>query len=449
MKSLFKRIRFSLRFLKGSLERHQRLIFVGFLVGLVSFLYLPKLFKFILQRETLKIGIVGKYTQSELPLYIQQKISEGLTSVTPDGQITPRIAESWEVLRDGQEYIFTLRKNLHWHDNTPVLANDIDFNFSDVTTAPLGTDRVKFLLKEPFAPFLSVVAQPLFKKTVIGTGEYKVSRIIKRGQVVEKLVLVPFKDSSKKTIIYRFYPTEEAAITAFKLGEINTIEMLNNPGDIKEWENVVIEPKVMTNRFVALFFNTQLQKLSDKSTRQALAYAIEKRWEPRALTPINPDSWVFNNGVKPYDLDLENAKKLLEKSQDNGTDTNRETPTEIELSAIPSLLDIAEEIQKDWGKIGITTRIRIISSLDEPYEALLINQEIPSDPDQYVYWHSTQKLNLSHYKSPKIDKLLEDGRKTIDLEKRKEIYLDFQRFLVEDSPAVFLFHTTVYNISRK
>ncbi len=448
MKSFLKRIRFSFRFIRAFLERHKKLILLGFLVGLIFFLYLPKVFKYF-AKDTNVIGVVGRFSSGELPQDIQKQISDGLTTITLDGLVAPSLAKSWEINRDGQEYIFTLDNQRFWDDHSPVLAKDIDFNFSDVTTTAISADKVKFLLKEPFVPFLSIVANPVFKKGLIGTGEYKVSRLVKNGQIVEKLIIVSAKDDSRKKIVYRFYPTEEAAITAFKLGEINAIDKINSLGDLKGWGNVSIKEDVLDNRFVALFFNSQNPKLSDKSTRQALAYAIEKRWEPRALTPLNPKSWAYNDSVKPYNYDLENAKKLLEKNTENTETSSSEPLTEIELSTIPSLLNVAEDIKNDWEKLGIKTRIKAIASLDESYEALLVTQEIPADPDQYVYWHSTQVLNLSHYKSPKIDKLVEDGRKTFDLEKRKEIYLDFQRFLVEDTPAVFLFHPTIYNISRK
>ena len=119
----------------------------------------------------------------------------------------------------------------------------------------------------------------------------------------------------------------------------------------------------------------------------------------------------------------------------------------IELATIPSLLSYAEEIKEDWEKLGLEVKVKSVFSLDE-FEALLITQEVPVDPDQYLLWHSTQKMNISGYKSPKIDNLLEEGRKTLDQEKRKEAYLDFQRFLVEDTPAIFLFHPTLYTVSR-
>ncbi len=123
---------------------------------------------------------------------------------------------------------------------------------------------------------------------------------------------------------------------------------------------------------------------------------------------------------------------------------------EIELSTVPSLLPVAEKIKEDWEQLSFKTNIKVVNTLPENFEALLVTQEVPPDPDQYSSWHSTQiGTNISHYQSPKIDKLLEDGRKAKDQEKRKEIYFDFQRFLVEDTPAIFLFHPTLYTVSRK
>jgi len=78
-----------------------------------------------------------------------------------------------------------------------------------------------------------------------------------------------------------------------------------------------------------------------------------------------------------------------------------------------------------------------------------VAQEIPPDPDQHALWHSTQPTNLTHYSDLKVDKLLEDGRQISDQARRREIYQDFQRFLVEDSPAIFLSHPVTYTITRK
>jgi len=100
--------------------------------------------------------------------------------------------------------------------------------------------------------------------------------------------------------------------------------------------------------------------------------------------------------------------------------------------------------------VGVNINLQVISTIPTDFQAFLAIFDIPDDPDQYSIWHSTQtSTNITRYEDPRVDKLLEDGRSQIDLESRKKIYLDFQRFLVEDSPAAFLYYPTIYSISRK
>jgi peptide/nickel transport system substrate-binding protein len=58
------------------------------------------------------------------------------------------------------------------------------------------------------------------------------------------------------------------------------------------------------------------------------------------------------------------------------------------------------------------------------------------------------ETNLTKINNSRIDKLLEEGRQTFDLQKRKEIYFDFQKYLLEESPVIFLSYPTTYFISR-
>jgi peptide/nickel transport system substrate-binding protein len=122
----------------------------------------------------------------------------------------------------------------------------------------------------------------------------------------------------------------------------------------------------------------------------------------------------------------------------------------IKLSTTPHLLSKAEKISDYWKELSIETSVSVTSTVPTEYQAFLAIVDIPKDPDQYALWHSTQvETNISKYENPRIDKLLEDGRLELDLEERRKIYLDFQRFLIEDSPATFLFHPVYYSVSRK
>jgi peptide/nickel transport system substrate-binding protein len=78
--------------------------------------------------------------------------------------------------------------------------------------------------------------------------------------------------------------------------------------------------------------------------------------------------------------------------------------------------------------------------------------EVTVDPDQYNLWHSLQKeypnLNLSGYEFSRVDILLEDGRREIDKEQRKEEYALFQKYLMDDMPAIFLYRPSYIYVVR-
>ena len=78
-----------------------------------------------------------------------------------------------------------------------------------------------------------------------------------------------------------------------------------------------------------------------------------------------------------------------------------------------------------------------------------MGQESPPDPDQYFLWHSEQPTNFTRYKNTRIDSLLEKGRKTLDQQERTTIYQEFQQFLLEDPPAIFLRHLQSFELQRK
>ncbi len=99
---------------------------------------------------------------------------------------------------------------------------------------------------------------------------------------------------------------------------------------------------------------------------------------------------------------------------------------------------------------AITIHIKVSNFPDTSnFELLLLGQKIPVDPDQYFLWHSNQPTNFTRYQNTRIDSLLESGRQTLEQKERVVIYQEFQQFLLEDPPALFLKYLTSYDISRK
>jgi len=388
--------------------------------------------------------MVGRYRTENLPGSVLNLIGNGLTKIKEDGTVAPDLASSWESPDGGQTWVFKLKDNIFWQDGKKVTSTSINYQFSDAQIERPDEKTLVFKLESAFAPFPYVVSKPTFSKGLLGTGEWRVTKATVSAGFIQRLVLVD-KDGNRKII--KFYPTEERAKLGFKLGEIDILESIFNPEPFNEWGVVEVEKEVGNSRYVAVFFNTQDKLLGEKSFRQALAYAIKKDGfdGPRAVSPISPNSWAFNPQVKPYHYDSARAKELI----DDLADELKENLT-VSIVTTPALLSVAEAIAKDWAEVGVTGNVQVSSGVPAEYQTLLAIFDVGEDPDQYSIWHSTQtSTNISRYQTPRIDKLLEDGRVELNIEERKKIYLDFQRFLVEDSPAAFLYHPTNYTIKRK
>lgn len=91
------------------------------------------------------------------------------------GDISPKMAKSYEVSKDQTEYIVHLRKGKQWSDGVPITAADVEFTWNEIIKEGLGNASardnllvdgqfptiqviddytVKFKTIKPFAPFL-------------------------------------------------------------------------------------------------------------------------------------------------------------------------------------------------------------------------------------------------------------------------------------------------------
>lgn len=420
-------------------------ICIGFAVMLAGVRFYPVLVYDWLA-PVKRIGLVGIATPASLPLAIQQMISYGLTTVSDDGTPMPGLAHSWTSTDSGKIYQFQLKPNIVWHDNKPVTSKDINYNINNVQFIPQSSHSITAILPEAYSPFVNVVTKPIFRTGLMGFGPYRVSSLRLQGDRVTFLTLTPLDMRVKNHIQYHFYQTEEQAILAYKLGEIDIIEALSEIGnELITWKNTTIHEKANYRRIVSVFFNLTDPLFKEKSLRQALAYAIPYETDSeRAYSPIGKTSWAYTDFVKKYSYDPTQAKKLF-SSQKLST-----TSAEITITTFSQYYDISQKIASSWNQLGIKTNVSVQNSVPAQYQVLVSALDIPIDPDQYILWHSTQsQANITHYVNVKIDKLLEDGRKEEDKEKRRKLYIDFQKRIVDDAPALFLHYPKVYSIVRK
>lgn len=428
-------------------RKYTRSLILGFFVGfMLSFLFW-KAYPIVFApwfHPVDRIGVVGDFTPSTLPVSIQDLISSGLTTLATDGSAMPALASSWEATNSGKTYIFTLRNDHTWQGGKQVTAHDINYNIRGVTLIPTDNNTLMAYLQYPYSPFPTLVSKPIFLPGLKGFGAYEVSRIHLQGDSVRSLELTPIDIAKLHAKEFSFYQTEEQAILSFKLGEVNELSELSTPSGLARWGDVQIDKSTKYNRIVTLFINMRDQRLQDKNLRQGLAYGVPELPYERAVSPLSKTSWAYTENIRKYEYDPIQAKKLIDHTQ-IGTGS-----AELTLSTFSQYLDIAQSIAQSWTSLGIKTNVRVENDVPSTYQVLLSAQDVPPDPDQYLFWHSTQsQTNVTGYVNVKIDKLLEDGRQEVDQKKRKAIYSDFQRRLVEDVPAIFLYYPVTYTIKRK
>ncbi len=391
-------------------------------------------------RTSLTEGITGTYTQDNIPDIVTTLLSDSLVKIDPSGKPVPSLAQSWQVNQENTVYTFKLKPNLTWSDGTKLKSSDLNLSLPNVEVKNLDDSTIQFKLSDSFSPFPNLLKNPVFKKdTLVGTGPYQVKQMKMDSIFINKLVLSSLNKSLPQLVI-RFYPNEKIAKNALRIGEVQALLGINDLSDLAQEKTLTVYGKSNFRQLVTIFYNTKDPILSDDNFRLALSFAAPSiKGETEAITSLSPNSWAFNKDVKDYLDNLTQEQTYLKKVKQGADST-------ITLTATTFLKDVGERVVEAWKKAGINAVLRVESGIPQNFQALLITQNIPQDPDQYSLWHSTQtQTNISKFSNPRVDKDLEDGRKTGDIEVRTQKYQDFQKTLLDHAPATFLYFPK-YNV---
>lgn len=440
--------------IKAYLKKWGKVLFLSFVLGLAVFFALLFFSKSFFQRISIeqksRIGIAGAYKIDTLPPIILSKLSRGLTTIAENGTPLPDIAASWQTQNEGKVYSFTLKKNIYFSDGTLLTADAVTYPFSDVEIKRPNASTIIFTLKDQYSPFLTTVAKPLFKGSLVGVGEYKIDKIELNGSFIKSVRLKSTKNKFKIEE-YIFYPTEEALKVGFALGEVRTVYGLTNDifgkTSFHTFPNIQTDKKINYKQLVTLFYHTADPELSDKKLRNALSYSLPDNFAygQRAFLPYSPESIYYKSDMEERKQDFAHAKELL----GNSSTASDSAKVKLTIKTLSKYKQAAQEIVKAWSLVNIHAAIEEVDSIPSTFQLYLGDFSIPKDPDQYTLWHSKQINNITQFDNKRIDKLLEDGRKIVDIQQRQKIYFDFQKYLLDESPASFLYYPYEYNLTRK
>lgn len=422
-------------FLKGFFQKYAVQIGISLVITIVvAFLGSYILAKIPHPKTIYRIGIVGQFGSGQLPPYIINFLHAGLITLDSKHEPKPGLSERWEISEDGKTYTFYLKPGLKWNDGQDVKATDIKISIPNIEIETIDPNIIRFRIPSKFSPFLSLLNIPLLNSNGRIIGDYDIRLKQKSSGVISQITVT----DPNKVLNFSVYQTPKQAITAFKLGQIDLALGLPSEYEADAANYGKVQKQVDLNQIISLIFNQQDPNLKDKNVRQGIAYALKNKTmgQTEAITTISPLSWAFNPLVKSYPYNPQRTKDLIA------------APITLELATTPELLTVAEDIRTQLSSDQITINTKVITSAPEQFQLFLAPYNIPSDPDQYRDWHSTQSTNIGRGSDEKIDKLLEDGRVTLDPKERKRIYFDFQKTFSEELPALVLYHPSTFDLAR-
>lgn len=321
----------------------------------------------------------------------------------------PRLAEKWEISRDGKTFTFYLRKDLKFHDGKPLTAEDVKFSYDAIFEKSYGAiekipyyeniekvevvdpNTIKFTAKNTYFQNFNVVASywiipkhiygdvaksKKLTKEAIGSGPYKLDKFSK-GQ---KITLKRFSDwygfslpewkgaYNFENVTLRFVSSDNLAVEMAKKKEIDfqvlTPEYYETKTSSSAWGKTIFKYKVENNEpksFGFIGWNFRNSLFQDRNVRLALSHMMNREEMNKkyrfgnsrlATGPFYSASDYANPNVKPIPFDSKLALELFGKAGWKDSDGNGSLDKEVEGKKVDfkfTLLYSNRDSEKYWA----------------------------------------------------------------------------------------------------
>src|SRR6202012_5380419 len=209
--------------------------------------------------------------------------------------------------------------------------------------------------------------------------------------------------------------------------------------------------------YLGLTINTNNDKskgaLTNVKVRQALDLSVDRAALNQVafngeFTPgnqwVSPTHPYYQKSSPIRPRDVEKAKALLKEAGVSlPVSIDYMVPKGSEYEAVAQVVQSMAAEARFALKIPL---IQFATSVKEVqagnFQVFQINWSGPIDPDgnAYVFLHTGAPQNDGGYSNPEADRLMEEGRLTDDVAKRKAIYEKLTKIILEDEPIIYLYH---------
>lgn len=425
---------------------------------------------------------------------------ENLVWVDYDLVPRPQLAERWEE-RSPTEYIFHLRRGVRFHSGKEMDAEDVKFSYERVMDPRTGSggrgdlvmiksvdiiDRntVRFTLNEPTATFLINIAGKYngvipkdavrtgreLQHAAIGTGPFRVRQFEpNRLLVLERFP--EYWDRGKPYLdglTFQALPDETSLVAALRAGQLDMVQFESGV-NFKLVRHLVSLNHIQAPaiRWVVLDLAGDQAPTSNPDIRRAIALSIDRE----AILRIAGDGLGTRLGLLPpamafwampldrlpnQNRDLGRARELIQRA-------GLRPPVPLTIRNIvgfPSLIASVQVIADNLKDAGFDVRVETVD-IGVWIRDWIARQAPPTmnewggfvDPDQtfYRHYHTPPKgMDFRRWNNAEIDRLLDEGRSTLDRNRRKQIYDRVQTIMAEDPISIPLYApNSLYSMNRK
>ena len=455
------------------------------------------------EAKTLRVSIeadpamIDPITYSEIIAgRVLDNVYESFTTETPDGEIVPMLAESWEALPEGHGFRFHLRQGVTFHSGRPFTAKDVKYtletllkpgmkaglnasylqkivgaedvksgNASELTGVTIVDDHtldISFTEPDVLFPIYPIYfmdsgivaehGEDWMTKVSAGTGPYKFKSWTRGVDVVldaheEYWGGAPKIDGIRFLVV----PSADTALSQYDAGELDFV-MVEPAGyrrvlqDDRYADERIMVPRAQS-RYMGMNQNLY-EPFKDKRVREAIAISLNQEAMIKGLYdgaafPLNgiitPGVAGYNPDLPPIPYDPERAKQLMAEA---GYPEGQGLPP-VQVTCEPKCKDeityYADQLNKVLGmpvSVNVMERATFIKSMNAGEVAFFPWGWTAGYPDAMYYlaqmWYGPSPYNRARYNNPEYDRLIEEAQGTIDEAKRYKLYQQAEKVILDD-----------------
>ena len=432
---------------------------------------------------------------------ISRLLAPGLISVDQPS-LEPRMELAESVTNvDPVTWDVVVRPGIRFPDGSPLTARDVVFTFATTIDPKVraayyrqyseriarveatGERSVRFHLRQPLATFLTdldfgiVQASEAEKHggrwpggAVIGAGPFR----------LESLEVGTVRVARNPHYVLGVPPLERIEVRSMTDVNARLLVLVGGSADLM-LNGVRLDllpfltdrPRIRIDTGPSALLTYLMMKnddplLADPRVRRAIAHAIDRdkivrgKFDGRAQLAtglLAPGHWAYAGDVPAYGYDPARARALLDEAGFRDPDGEGPLPRfalTYKTSSDGFRVSVARLIAAYLGEVGIAVEVRPFEFATFFADVKRGNYQLASmqtseivEPDMYFhYFHSTRipspeqpdLANRWRYRSADADRLIEEGRRTLDRQERTRIYGELQRIVAGDVPIVPLWH---------